>query len=310
MLGGETAPRRQLAAWRRRSFAILLLARVLTCALGRRFDSGGAVVASAVGAASPVGVMPGNMPWRIDLAMRSVAERRSRGRSAGKGTTQIVGLHRAWCQAASQRPLVTGAASDETTGWATRRASVTMACITIGRGGAGRALCAKRCHFSCRERGPIDARRHSFRGAQCDVGVGRSSRAAGDRRRRLSFRGSVEPRVESPAGGQKTFDLTLWILQKSDAGAELFWLVDERGRGEFPWSQRFGRTSVDAQSAHGGRRSGGALRSRRRTQRGADRAAAVRFRETAGRRRDVSRRQVRLSSSTSRPRRPIARRGR
>jgi hypothetical protein len=63
----------------------------------------------------------------------------------------------------------------------------------------------------------------------------------------LNFRGGVEARVEEPGKGRKTFDLTLWILKQSDAAAEIFWLIDERGRGEFPWSQRFGRVSVDAQ---------------------------------------------------------------
>ncbi len=62
----------------------------------------------------------------------------------------------------------------------------------------------------------------------------------------LNFRGSVEERADDPAKGRKAFDLTLWILRQSDAGAELAWLVDERGRGEFPWSERFGRLTLDA----------------------------------------------------------------
>lgn len=63
----------------------------------------------------------------------------------------------------------------------------------------------------------------------------------------LNFRGSVEARAEESGKGHKTFDLTLWIMQKSETGAEIFWLVDERGRGEFPWSERFGRARVDGQ---------------------------------------------------------------
>jgi hypothetical protein len=62
----------------------------------------------------------------------------------------------------------------------------------------------------------------------------------------LSFRGTVEGRAEVPGKVNKAFDLTLWILQQSATGAEIFWLVDERGRGEFPWSEHFGRLGVDA----------------------------------------------------------------
>jgi hypothetical protein len=61
----------------------------------------------------------------------------------------------------------------------------------------------------------------------------------------LVFRGSVEPRADDGGNGGKSFDLSLWILEKHDGGAELFWLVDERGRGAFPWSERFGRLTVD-----------------------------------------------------------------
>jgi len=63
----------------------------------------------------------------------------------------------------------------------------------------------------------------------------------------LNFRGSVEARVEEPGKARKTFDLILWIGQKSDSGAEIFWLLDEQGRGEFPWLEHFGRLAVDAQ---------------------------------------------------------------
>ncbi|HEV3020974.1 MAG TPA: TlpA disulfide reductase family protein [Pirellulales bacterium] len=62
----------------------------------------------------------------------------------------------------------------------------------------------------------------------------------------LSYRGSVEARAEEQDKGHKTFDLTLWILQKGETGADVLWLVDERGRGEFPWFERFGRLQVDS----------------------------------------------------------------
>jgi hypothetical protein len=61
----------------------------------------------------------------------------------------------------------------------------------------------------------------------------------------LTYRGKVEAASGDAAKGQKTFDLTVWVVSKSDAGRELFWLVDERGNGEFPWPERFGSTAVD-----------------------------------------------------------------
>ncbi|MGD9723551.1 MAG: TlpA disulfide reductase family protein [Pirellulales bacterium] len=70
----------------------------------------------------------------------------------------------------------------------------------------------------------------------------------------LAFRGTVEPRAAGAEQNGKSFELTLWIVSKSETGAELLWLIDERGRGAFPWSERFGRASVNArwQAAAGG----------------------------------------------------------
>jgi AhpC/TSA family len=62
----------------------------------------------------------------------------------------------------------------------------------------------------------------------------------------LNFRGQLEAAGGEQDSGRKTFDLTLWITEKSDTGAGIFWLVEERGRGEFPWPARFGRVGVDA----------------------------------------------------------------
>jgi peroxiredoxin len=62
----------------------------------------------------------------------------------------------------------------------------------------------------------------------------------------LVFRGGITPAAEAADTSGKSFDLTLWIVAKSDAGADVFWLVDERGKGEFPWLSRFGRLSLDA----------------------------------------------------------------
>jgi len=60
-----------------------------------------------------------------------------------------------------------------------------------------------------------------------------------------TYHGTVESRAADSGQGGKSFDLTLLLLTHSDAGGELFWLVEERGRGEFPWSERFGRVAVD-----------------------------------------------------------------
>ncbi len=62
----------------------------------------------------------------------------------------------------------------------------------------------------------------------------------------LVYRGSVTPADSGGNTSGKSFDLTLWILSKSDAQAELCWLLDERGRGAFPWPSRFGSLTVDA----------------------------------------------------------------
>ncbi len=61
----------------------------------------------------------------------------------------------------------------------------------------------------------------------------------------LSYRGSVEAVSEDADASPKTFDLTLWILSASETGSEVFWLVDERGNGEFPWPSRFGTATLD-----------------------------------------------------------------
>ena len=62
----------------------------------------------------------------------------------------------------------------------------------------------------------------------------------------LNYRGTIEARAEEAGKPRKAFDLTLWITRADEAGAELIWLVDERGRGEFPWIERFGRLGLDA----------------------------------------------------------------
>ena len=67
----------------------------------------------------------------------------------------------------------------------------------------------------------------------------------------LTYRGSVEPTAGAAAGsGHKTFDLTLWIVQRSDNGSEIFWLVDEAVAASFPGrSISAGRASMPAGAA-------------------------------------------------------------
>lgn len=62
----------------------------------------------------------------------------------------------------------------------------------------------------------------------------------------LSYRGSVAPQQEDRTVGEaeKTFD---WLILATDAGAqqcELCWTVDERGRGAWPWIERFGQLTT------------------------------------------------------------------
>jgi hypothetical protein len=66
----------------------------------------------------------------------------------------------------------------------------------------------------------------------------------------LTYRGTLEPVSQEPTDpekGPKTFDLTLWIMARGESGADVFWLVDERANGEFPWPARFGRALLDAE---------------------------------------------------------------
>jgi hypothetical protein len=66
----------------------------------------------------------------------------------------------------------------------------------------------------------------------------------------LTYRGTLEPvsdgAAADPQKGQKTFDLSLWIMGRGESGTDVFWIVDERGNGQFPWPARFGRATLDA----------------------------------------------------------------
>lgn len=63
----------------------------------------------------------------------------------------------------------------------------------------------------------------------------------------LNFHGSLQRRDEQmAAASRKTFDLTLWVVKSDDSGAEALWIIDERGHGQWPWTERFGRVMLDA----------------------------------------------------------------
>jgi peroxiredoxin len=65
----------------------------------------------------------------------------------------------------------------------------------------------------------------------------------------LVYRGGVsEVRRDGPAAAQpsKSFDLTLLVISSDPTGTQLYWLVEERGQGAWPWWERFGRLALDA----------------------------------------------------------------
>ena len=65
----------------------------------------------------------------------------------------------------------------------------------------------------------------------------------------IAYRGSVArlDRDRVPGDAEKSFDLTLLVVSADESGTELLWVVDERGRGAWPWPDRFGRWKLDAQ---------------------------------------------------------------
>jgi len=66
----------------------------------------------------------------------------------------------------------------------------------------------------------------------------------------FTYRGTVaihEETADASASQPKSFDLN-WIVAKADdQGAKVYWWIDERGHGAFPWADRFGVVSLDAQ---------------------------------------------------------------
>ncbi len=68
----------------------------------------------------------------------------------------------------------------------------------------------------------------------------------------LRYTGRLEAEEGDPALTRKTFDLVCWLSPPDDSGVEMFWSVEEKGRGALPWAQRFGRQAYDAQWKGGG----------------------------------------------------------
>jgi peroxiredoxin len=63
----------------------------------------------------------------------------------------------------------------------------------------------------------------------------------------LIYRGSIdEDRGEAGMMTRKTFELTLLIARRGEQRATLYWHVKQNGRGDWPWSGRFGRADVGA----------------------------------------------------------------
>ncbi|HVC96183.1 MAG TPA: TlpA disulfide reductase family protein [Pirellulales bacterium] len=70
----------------------------------------------------------------------------------------------------------------------------------------------------------------------------------------LLYRGGVAELQagRSPGEPSKTFDLTLWVAEANESGTKFYWLVDERGQGHWPWPERFGEWSLDAEGQAAG----------------------------------------------------------
>jgi len=70
----------------------------------------------------------------------------------------------------------------------------------------------------------------------------------------LLYRGSVAELQagRAPADPSKTFELTLWVAEAGESGTKFYWLVDERGQGHWPWPERFGELSLDAEGLTAG----------------------------------------------------------
>ncbi|MGE0608009.1 MAG: TlpA family protein disulfide reductase [Pirellulales bacterium] len=64
----------------------------------------------------------------------------------------------------------------------------------------------------------------------------------------LTYRGTVAQLNDdrSPGTAEKTFDLSLLLAGVGTDDARVYWRVDERGKGAWPWIERFGSVRVSA----------------------------------------------------------------
>ena len=56
----------------------------------------------------------------------------------------------------------------------------------------------------------------------------------------------------SPGEATKMFDLAYFVAEADASGSKIYWLLEERGQGHWPWSERFGVLTLDAQGLPGG----------------------------------------------------------
>lgn len=66
----------------------------------------------------------------------------------------------------------------------------------------------------------------------------------------ITYQGEVAPVGEDHTVGEaeKTFDLTVLVEGDEPGETTCHWVIDERGRGAWPWLERFGQVSFDAES--------------------------------------------------------------
>ena len=61
----------------------------------------------------------------------------------------------------------------------------------------------------------------------------------------LNYQGSLAAAdADLQAASRKPFDLACWIRRSDANGWDVFWLLDERSRGEWPWIERFGAARI------------------------------------------------------------------
>ncbi|HEV7221634.1 MAG TPA: hypothetical protein VGN42_02980, partial [Pirellulales bacterium] len=68
------------------------------------------------------------------------------------------------------------------------------------------------------------------------------------------FRGTVAQvqADRSPGQASKSFDVTYFVAAPDGPGTKIYWLLEERGQGHWPWSERFGVLSLDERGLPGG----------------------------------------------------------